>query len=164
MVAMWRKNIGIAALIAVIALLLPSLVRAEAPSAIKEIELTDAQVQGYVAAKRDLQIATADPKSQPEYEAIAKKHGFSSFNEFSEVGDTIAIVMIGLDDKSVYTDPKATIEQDIAKVAGDKDMSTDEKATALQELTEALKMTTPIKFPRNIEIVRKYQVDIEKVM
>jgi len=162
------KCIAAATLIAVAGLLLPLSVRAEggasAPDGLKQVELTDAHVQGYIAVQRDLQPGTADPKLRPDYEAIAKKHGFESFAEYSEVADNIAMVMVGLDDKGVYTDPKTTIEEEIAAVAVNKDMSADEKTRALTELTEALKGAIPVKYPRNIEIVRKYRADLDKVM
>jgi hypothetical protein len=147
--------------------LLTSPVRAEggagAPPAVTQAELTEAQVQGYIAMQRDLQPMTADPKLQPDYEAIAKRHGFASVDEYSLVADSIMLVMSGLDEKGVFTDPKAAIEREIAEVAVDKDMTAADKTKALNELTEALKMLIPIKFPKNIEIVRKYQAAIEKV-
>src|SRR5688572_3547876 len=61
---------------------------------IKQMKLTDKQVQGFIASQKDLaaisgKLQTAgdkpDPALQAELEAIAKKHGFSSFAELDDV-------------------------------------------------------------------------------
>src|SRR5215471_6827643 len=65
------------------------------PPALKQIALTDKQVEGVVAAQKEMNPITeklpdnapADPKVMAQLEAIAKKHGFASYDDFSVVID-----------------------------------------------------------------------------
>ena len=61
---------------------------AAAQGAVKQIKLTDKQIEGFIAAQKDMAAVAEkmqgnsdkpDPKMQAELEAIAKKHGFASF-------------------------------------------------------------------------------------
>ena len=55
-----------------------------------------------------------------------------------------------------FTEPAAAIKQEIAEVSANKTMPAPEKKQMLEELNEALKSAQPIKFPGNIELVKKY--------
>ena len=72
---------------------------------VKQIKLTDEQVQHFIAAQTDLasiasKIQAAgdspDPALQAELEGIATKHGFGNFAELDDVAANISIVMAGL--------------------------------------------------------------------
>ena len=68
---------------------------ASAQAPVKQIRLAEKQVQGFIAAQKDMaavaermQGSTSDPpdvKHQAELEAIAKKNGFKDFAEYDDV-------------------------------------------------------------------------------
>src|SRR6185312_8703614 len=65
---------------------------AEAP-AIKQIALTEKQIQGVLAASKDVDAITdkipdnakPDPKVDAQLDAVAKKNGFASYDEYNSV-------------------------------------------------------------------------------
>lgn len=137
-----------------------------AQDAIKQMQLTEKQVQGYIAAQKELTALSEkfqgkdgapDPKMQAQLDAVIKKNGFASADDFAAVADNISLVMSGIDPETkAFSEPKVAIEREIAEVKSDKEMSPDEKKQALEELNEALKSAEPVKFPGNIELVKKY--------
>lgn len=142
---------------------------------IKQIKITEAQVKGFIEAQADMakvgekmQGTTSDkpdPKIQAELEQVAKAHGFKDFNEYDDVAANISMVMAGIDPQSgAYTDPVASIKKEIEDVTADKTLQEKDKAQMLAELNEALKQTQPVQFPENVELVKKYRNEIEKVM
>ncbi len=143
-----------------------------AQDALKQVQLTDKQVQNYIAAQKDLTAVSEkfqskdgkpDPKAQAELDAVIKKNGFASGDEFATVADNISLVMSGIDPETkAFSDPKAAIQKEIAEVNNDKEMSPDEKKQALAELNEALKSAEPVKFPGNVELVKKYYDQLDK--
>ena len=140
-----------------------------AQDALQQIQLTEKQVQNYIAAQKDLAALSEkmgdkqpDAKAQADMDAAIKKNGFASGDEFSMVADNISLVMSGIDpDTKNFSDPKAAIQKEIAEVNADKEMSPDEKKQALGELNEALKSAEPVKYPGNIELVKKYYKDLD---
>src|SRR5277367_3105373 len=64
-----------------------------APPAIKQLALTDKQVSGVIAAQKEMNVITAklsptaqpDAKTMGQLEAIAKKNGFASFDDYNNV-------------------------------------------------------------------------------
>lgn len=143
-----------------------------AQDALKQVQLTDKQVQNYIAAQKDLAAVSEkfqskdgkpDPKAQAELDAVIKKNGFASGDEFATVADNISLVMSGIDPETkAFSDPKAAIQKEIAEVNNDKEMSPEEKKQALAELNEALKSAEPVKFPGNVELVKKYYDQLDK--
>ncbi len=140
--------------------------------ALKQIKLTEQQVQGFIAAQKDMsavlekiQGATADqlpPQLQAELETAAKKHGFKDFNEYDDVVANIAMVMSGVDPKTkVFTEPSVAIKNEIEQVTADKKIPENEKKQMLEELNEALKLAQPLQFPSNVELVKKYYDKID---
>jgi hypothetical protein len=158
-----------AALIALFALAVASPATAQE---IKQIKLTEKQVQSYIAAQPDLTAITAkiksdkpDPKIVAEVEAAAKKHGFASLEELDTVSANVSIVFSGIDPKTkAFSQPPEAIKQEIAAVNADKSISAAEKKQALDELNAALKAAKPIQFPENIELVKKYYDKIEATL
>jgi hypothetical protein len=141
-------------------------------SDVRQIELSEKQVQGVIAAQKDvaaifdkLQGPPPDelpPKVLAELDAAAKKHGFKDFNDYDEVVGNITMVMTGMDPKTKsFTEPAAAIQKEIADVTADKTISAQDKKQMLEELNEALKSAQPIQFPGNIDLVKKYYDKID---
>ena len=142
---------------------------------VKQIKLSEAQVEGFIAAQKDMAAVTEkmqgeasdkpDPKVQAELESIAKKHGFGSFTEYDDVAANISMVMAGIDPQTkAFTEPKVAIEKEIEEVKNDKSIPEKEKKQMLEELSEALKSAQPIANPGNIELVKKYYEKIDAVL
>ena len=141
----------------------------------KQVQLDDKMIQGFISAQKDMadlaqksgaqQSEKPDPKVQAELEAIAKKHGFQTFVDFDDVAFNISMVMGGLDPQSgQFTDPITAIKKEIEDITADKTIPDKDKKQMLDELAEALKNTPPLKFPANVEVVKKFRAEIEKVL
>lgn len=134
---------------------------------IKQIKLTEQQVQNFIAAQKDMGVVadklegaagdTPDAAAQAELETVAKKHGFADFSEYDDVAVNISIILGGLDPQTkVFTEPQAAIAKEIADVTADKTIVDSEKKQILDELNEALKFAEPVQFKENIALVTKY--------
>jgi hypothetical protein len=145
------------------------------PPDVKQVQLTEKQIQGVIAAQKDvsaifekLQGGPSDqlpPKVQADLEAAVKKHGFKDFSEYDEVVDNISLVMTGIDPKTkAFTEPAIAIKKEIAQVTADKSIPPREKKQMLEELNEAQKVAKPIQFPGNVELVTKYYDKIDAAM
>ena len=100
-----------------------------------------------------------------DIQAAVKKNGFSSFDEYTAVADNISLILAGIDPETKqFSEPKDAIQKDIADTKADTDMSPEEKKQALEELEEALKTAEPIKYPGNIELVKKYYDRLDELM
>lgn len=148
---------------------------AAAQTPVKQIRLTEKQVQGFIAAQKDMaaiaekmQGSTSDqpdPKQQAELEAIAKKYGFKDFAEYDDVAENIMMVMGGIDPQTKqYVDPQTAIKKEMAEVKADKTLSEKDKKDLLNELEEALKTAQPLQFPGNVELVKKYYDKIDAAL
>jgi outer membrane translocation and assembly module TamA len=137
-----------------------------APPQIKQIALTDKQVEGVLAAAKEMdpitekipQDAKPDPKITAQLEGIAKKNGFASYDEYNNVVDNVSLVLGGFDPATKkYVGSDAVIKAQIAEVQADKKMSAKDKKDALADLNEALKYPAPaIQNKGNIDLVTKY--------
>ena len=121
-------------------------------TAVKQIALTEKQVQGVLAAGTDMDAITAklpenakpDPKITAQLEGVAKKNGFASYDEYNNVLDNISMVMAGFDSATKkYVGAEAVVKAQIAEVQADKKMSAKDKKEALADLNEALKAPAP---------------------
>jgi hypothetical protein len=126
----------------------PAAAPAGQPPAIKQIALTDKQIQGVIAAAKDMdalaekmpQNGKPDPKLTAQFEATAKKYGFASYDEYNTVVDNIGMVMSGIDSNTKkYVGNTAVTKAQIAEVQADKKMSAKDKKQALDDLNQALK-------------------------
>ncbi len=139
---------------------------------LKQIKLTEKQVQSFIAAQGDLNAVTSkikgdkpDPKLVAELEAAAKKHGFASLQELDEVAGNVSLVMSGFDPKTKeFSQPPEALKKEIAAVTADKSIPEKEKKEILNELNGALKFTKPVQFPENVELIRKYYDRIDSAM
>jgi len=136
----------------------------EAP--VKQIALTEKQIEGVLAAGKDMDAimeklpenAEPDPKVTAQLDAVAKKNGFASYDDYNNVTDNIGMVIAGFDPVTKkYVGNEAVIKGQIAQVQADKKMSAQDKKDALADLNEALKNPTPpIQNKGNIDLVAKY--------
>jgi hypothetical protein len=133
---------------------------------VKQIALTDKQIEGALAATKEMDPVTAkipedakpDPKISAQLDGIAKKNGFASYDEYNTVVDNISLVLGGFDPATrKYVGPEAVIKSQIAQVQADKKVSAKDKKEALADLNEALKSPPPaIENKGNIDLVTKY--------
>ena len=138
---------------------------AEAP-AVKQIALTEKQIQGVLAASKDVDAITdkipdnakPDPKVDAQLEAVAKKNGFASYDEYNSVVDNISLVLGGFDPATKkFVGAETVLKAQIAQIQADKKMPAKDKKEALADLNEALKTPPPaIENKGNIDLVAKY--------
>ncbi|MCK1398517.1 hypothetical protein IVB45_33050 [Bradyrhizobium sp. 4] len=138
---------------------------AQAPE-LKQIALTDKQLDGVLAAQKDMDAITEklpentapDQKVIGQLDAVAKKNGFASYDDYNNVVDNISLVLGGFDPATKkYVGTEAVIKAQIAQVQADKKMPAKDKKEALDELNEALKTPAPqVENKANIELVAKY--------
>ena len=136
------------------------------PPAVKQIALTEKQIEGVLAAQKDMDAITAklpedakpDPKITAQLDGIAKKNGFAGYDEYNDVIDNISLVLGGFDPATKkYVGSDVVIKAQIAQVQADKKMSAKDKKEALADLNEALKSPAPpIENKGNIDVVAKY--------
>ena len=125
-------------------------------TAVKQIALTEKQVQGVLAAGPDMDAITAKlpENAKPDPKITAQLEG----DEYNNVLDNISLVMAGFDSATKkYVGAEAVIKAQIAEVQADKKMSAKDKKEALADLNEALKAPAqPIQNKGNIDLVTKY--------
>ena len=136
----------------------------EAP--LKQIALTEAQVLGVLSAAKEMdpitekidENAKPDPKITAQLDGIAKKNGFTSYDDYNTVVDNITLVLSGFDTASKkYVGAEAVIMAQIAEVQADKKMPAKDKKEVLADLNAALKSPQPaIANKGNIDLVTKY--------
>jgi hypothetical protein len=136
----------------------------EAP--LKQMALTEKQVEGVLSAAKEMDPITEklpdngkpDPKIIAQLDAVAKKNGFASYDEYNNVVDNISIVLAGFDSATKkYVGTEAVIKAQIAQVQADKKMPAKDKKEALADLNDALKSPGPaIENKGNIDLVGKY--------
>jgi len=141
---------------------------------VKQIKLTDKQIQGLIAAYKDMGALVAkipqdadkiDPKLQAQFEVTAKKYGFASYAEYDDVFNNVSLVMSGIDPATkAFTEPPEALKRQIAEVQADKKMSKEEKKQALEDMNEALKDAKPIEFKENVALVIKYLDKLGAIM
>lgn len=141
---------------------------------IKQIKLSDQQVQGFISSQKDLatiagKLQSASDKPGPalqgELEYIAKKHGFASFAELDDVAANISIVMAGLDPQTgSFIDPLQALKKELDDVKADASIPDADKKQLIAELEDAIKTTPPLEHKENIEVVKKHREAIEKAM
>ena len=141
---------------------------------LKQIPLTEKQVEGVLAAAKDMDAITEklpdnakpDPKVTAQLEAVSKKYGFASYDEYNNVVDNISMVLGGFDPATKkYVGTEAVIKAQMATIQADKKMSAKDKKDALADLAQALKAPEPpIQNKGNIDIVGKYYDKLAAIM
>jgi hypothetical protein len=138
---------------------------AEVP-ALKQIALTEKQIEGVLAAQKDVDAiadkipddAKPDPKVDAQLDDVARKNGFASYDEYNTVVDNISIVLGGFDPVTKkFVGAEAVIKAQIARVQADKKMPAKDKKEALADLNEALKSPPPaIEHKGNIDLLARH--------
>ena len=98
--------------------------QAEQPPPIKQIALTEKQVEGVLAAQKEMDAITEklpddakpDPKIDEQLNGVAKKNGFASYDDYNNVVDNISLVLGGFDAATKkYVGTEAVIKAQIAQ-------------------------------------------------
>lgn len=135
-------------------------------AALKQIALTDKQIEGVLTAQKDMDAITEklpddakpDPKVTAQLDGVARKNGFASYDEYNDVIDNISLVLAGIDPATKkYVGSETIIKAQIAQIQSDTNMPANDKKQALADLDEALKAPSPpIENKGNIDLVVKY--------
>jgi hypothetical protein len=141
---------------------------------VKQMPLTEKQIQGVLAANKDMDAITEklpenaqpDAKVIAQLDAVAKKNGFAGYDDYNNVTDNIGLVIAGVDPVTKkYVGNEAVIKSQIAQVQADKKMSAKDKKDALADLNDALKSPAPaIQDKGNIDLVTKYYDQLAALM
>jgi len=133
---------------------------------VKQIALTEKQVEGVISAQKEVdgitdkleENAALDAKTIAALDAVVKKYGFASYDEYSDVVDNISLALSGFDAVTKkYVGPEAVLKAQIAAIQGDSKMAEKDKKTAIDEINEGLKSLPPaITNGANIDLVTKY--------
>jgi hypothetical protein len=136
-----------------------------APPPLKQMALTDKQIDGVIAAQKDIDAITQklppnvapSQKAIAQLDAVAKKNGFASYDDYNDVVDNISLVLSGFDPTTKkYVGFDAATKAQIAEVQANKQMSAKDKKDALAELNESLKSPPPpVANKGNIDLVGK---------
>jgi hypothetical protein len=143
--------------------------------AIKQVQLTEKQVENYLASQKEMSALMQkmqggpndkpDPKIEGQLEAVAKKYGFATLAEYDSISENISLLMSCIDPKTkAFSEPKVAIQKQIDNLKADKTIPEPQKKQILEDLNETLKTAEPIKFPGNIELVKKYYDKIDSAM
>jgi hypothetical protein len=130
----------------------------------KQIKLTEKHIVGFITVfpdmiklYKDADPDKPDPKLDAQAEALAKKNGFASLDEYDDVSENISMIMLGIDPQNKeFTEPPDQIKQEIEAIKADKSIPDAAKKKALPQLQASLKTAKPIQFKENIALVRKY--------
>jgi hypothetical protein len=149
-----------------------AMVSAQTPPPLKQIPLAEKQIQGFIAAHKDM-VETFDKLQNEKSEAvvlgqldkIAKKFGFKDHAEYDSVVTNITLVMFGIDPQTKnFTDPPTVAKKDLEAAMADKSLPEKDRKRLVEDLTEQAKMVQPIMHPGNIELIKKYYDQIEPLL
>ena len=138
--------------------------RAATAQEVKQIKLTETQIQSFMAAYDDVARVydgaasdKPDPKAEAQAAAVAKKYGFASLAQYDDVLTNIIMIMFGIDPQTKnFTEPPEQIKNEITALKADKSVPEADKKQGLAQLEAALKIAKPIQFKENIALVLKY--------
>ena len=142
--------------------------------AFQQIQLTEAQIKGYLAAQKQLDGYldkiekagdTPDAKLIEGLEALAKKHGFASFEELDSVISNISFVLSGFDQESGdFREPRDAMAAEIELLKKDRQIPEKERKVLMEELKEAIQTTPKLKFQGNTALVKKYFKQLDQAL
>jgi hypothetical protein len=132
----------------------------------KQMALAKKQIEGVLTAQKEMDEINEklSEKARPylivaeQLESVAKKNGFASYDEYTDVVDNISIVLAGFDPVTkTNIGSEVVIRAQIARVQADKNMPAENKTEALAELNNALKSPAPpVENRGNIDLVATY--------
>ena len=117
--------------------------RATRVTPVKQIRLTERQIQGFIAAQKEMAVVAEfgqrDPRLQTESDTVANKNGFKDFAEYDEVAANILMIFAGINPQTRrYTDPQTAMNQKIAEITADKTLAATDKKELLNEFEKRL--------------------------
>jgi len=139
---------------------------------VRQIKLTEQQIQSFMAAYEDMaklyddaNADKPDPKLEAQAAALAKKNGFASLAQYDDVLMNITMIMSGIDPQTKkFTEPPEQIKNEIVELKADKSVPEAEKKEGLTQLEAALKNARPIQFKENIALMLKYFDQLAPIM
>ena len=139
---------------------------------VRQIKLTEKQIQSFMAAYEDMaklyddaNADKPDPKVEAQAATLAKKNGFASLAQYDDVLMNITMIMSGIDPQTKkFTEPPEQIKNEIVALKADKSVPEVEKKEGLTQLEAALKNARPIQFKENIALVLKYFDQLAPIM
>jgi len=147
-----------------LALFDPGTAVAQQAQPLKQIKLTEKQVQGFIAAAADMgklyegaDPNKPDPKLDAQAGALAKKNGFASLAEYDDVSTNISMIMSGLDPQprsSASRPSRSRMRSRRSRPTRPSRRQTGKRVW--RKLEAALKTAKPIQFKENIALVTKY--------
>jgi hypothetical protein len=145
---------------------------ATAAQEVKQIKLTEKQIQGFVGASKDMARLYAganpdqpNPKVEAQAAAVAKKNGFASLDEYDNASMNISMIMAGIDPQTKkFAEPPEQLKKQIADLKADKSVPEAEKKQDLAQLDAALKNAKPVQFKDNIALVLKHYDQLAPLM
>jgi hypothetical protein len=151
----------------------PSQPRAKQFFAVKQVPLTEKQIQGMLAASESIdEITDSAPEDIDKLSAdtiakldvVAKKHGLASYDEYKTVTENVGLVSAGFDPATNrYIGREAVIRVQIARIRADKKMSAVDKKERLIDLSDQLQFVLPpVQYRGNIDLVAKYSDALAK--
>ena len=141
---------------------------------VKQIALTKKQIEGVISAQKEMDEINEQVSEKPkpylivaeQFENAAKKNGFASYDEYTNVVENISIVLAGFDPTTKkFIGSEALIKAQIAQVQANKQMPPEDKTVALDELNAALKSPAPpVENKGNIDLVAAYYNKLAEAM
>ncbi len=138
---------------------------AEEGGAFEQIELSDDQIKRYIKAAPQLEKlferidqagGDPDPALEAELERLAKAHGFKTFDELDIVASNVTFVLSGINDEDgSFNEPVEVLRGELADIKAATDIDPTEKAEIIKSIEESIAMTPKLKYPGNVDVVRK---------
>lgn len=132
---------------------------------VQQMALTPAQVDSYLAAKKDMDAVLdklpdgadqPDPATMAKLDATAKTYKLDSYHQYDMVDTNIGLVMAGMDPATkTYIGPEAVIKKQIAQVQADKQLSDKDKKDTVDQLNAAVNTIPKLQYPGNVDVVAK---------
>lgn len=132
---------------------------------VKQIALTPALIEQFVAAKKDIDTVLEkmpdgtdepDPGTMSKLDVVAKKFKFASYRDYDAVENNIGIVMAGIDpDAKRYIGVDAVIKKQVADIQADKQISAKDKKDTIDQLNATLPAIPKLQYPGNVDVVVK---------
>ena len=145
---------------------------ASAQAPMKQIELTEKQIEGFIAAHKEMTEMLdrmppekAHKDADAQLDAVARKFGFKDRIEYDDVVGNIAMVAFAIDPKTrAFTDPPVLARKELEDAKADTSLPEEERKKVVEHLTEQLKFVEPVLHPSNIDLVKKYFDKIEQLL
>ncbi len=132
---------------------------------VKQIALTPALIEQFVAAKKDIDTILEkmpdgtdepDPGTMKKLDAVAKKYDLTGYKDYDAIENNIGVVMAGIDpDAKRYIGVDAVIKKQIADIQADKQISAKDKKDTIDQLNATLPTIPKLQFPGNVDVVVK---------